>query len=96
MTATAAQMVRMLARVEQAHPRASLLYARILLLLSATPGQALHTADIGERLNRGRNSSAVQGACANLEQLGLIQREDGLPRGGQGQRVGKIVRLVNP
>lgn len=82
---------RALAEVETLHPRASLVYARILLTLAARAraNQSMSQADLGELIGRGRDATSVQDACAVLEEIGAIEREDG---DGSNPRA-KIVRL---
>lgn len=56
-------------------PNASVLYAQILVEIDWYPNRRAAIADIGERIGRGRDSSAVQDACRRMEEWGIVTRE---------------------
>lgn len=82
----------LLERIEHAHPRASILYAMILIALSSAKNGALLQGDLSEELGKGRDASAVQTATARMEALGIVTREL-LPADGEHGRT-YIVRLA--
>lgn len=64
----------LLAKIDQHHPKASLLYARIILALAGARDRSMIQSDLSDALGRGRDSSAVQKATARLADLGIVTR----------------------
>jgi hypothetical protein len=75
--------------IAQNAPDASVLYAQILVEIDWYPNRRAAIADIGERIGRGRDSSAVQDACRRMEEWGIVTREP-IP----GKLRGYIVRAM--
>lgn len=73
-----AELDRALQIIERNHPRASLLYARIVLTLSNARGREMAQSDLSDRIGKGRDSSAVQGAIGRLAAMGLVKRDVGI------------------
>ncbi len=69
------EIARIIAAINAGHPRASLLYARIAIVLLDAPGRTLTVSDMSDALGKGRDSSAVQDAVARMEAMGLVSRE---------------------
>lgn len=76
-------VARALRTIDQNELDASILYAQILVELDWYPNRRATIADLGERIGRGRDSSAVQDACRRMEEWGIVAREPipGKPRG---------------
>lgn len=70
-----AEIATMLATIHDAKPKASLIYARILLHLIGAPDRARAVSDLSEAIGRGRDSTAVQQAVRALVRLGLATCE---------------------
>lgn len=81
----------LIARIEKARPRASLLYARLIMALMDAPERTMKLSDLSHAIGRGRDSTAVQTAVTLLCDLGLASREM-CPAEGDGGRY-YLVRL---
>lgn len=75
-----------LATLRAAAPRASIIYAQILLLLESGP---LYQRDIGAELDDDHNSSTVAQAILRLEELGMVSVDRGVSR-NQGYTVALV------
>lgn len=71
------EIERMIADVRRSSPKASLIYAQILLRLARGPA---YLADIGMELDDNRDSSTVNQAVRRLEEIGLVTVDRGQSR----------------
>lgn len=71
----AVDLARAMAVIERRHPRASVLYARIILALAVARNREMAQSDLSELLGRGRDHTGVQGAVARLVKLGILTRD---------------------
>ena len=86
-------LYEMMAKIREAHPRASVLYAMVILALYQTHPRPIQTADLCEALTGDRNSAAAFQACRILESLDLIIMESS---GEGGSNRALQARLANP
>lgn len=88
------ELTAVLTSVHEARPRASLLYARVVLTLIVAPDRTMALSDLSEAVGRGRDSSSVQQVVAHLAEAGLVTR-DLVPAEPQHGRKW-LVQLVRP
>ena len=69
------ELARIIAAIDRAYPKASLLYARIVIALLDASDRTLTVSDLSDALGKGRDSSAVQGAITRMEAIGVVTRE---------------------
>ena len=84
---------RIVTQIAQTYPRASGLYAAIILNLATARNFTLAQGDLGEAVGRGRDSSAVQAATERMADMGIVARDLGLNENGSGRQW--IIRLIN-
>ncbi len=65
----------LLARIEQEHPKSSLLTAMVLLELARAKNRSMAQPDLSEALGKGRDSSAIQKCVKRLVDMQVLTRE---------------------
>lgn len=66
---------QIIARIETAYPKASLMYARMVMALLDADDHEMSVSDLSDAVGKGRDSTAVQNAVGRLVAMGMVERE---------------------